>query len=120
MIMRYQGGGVGHLGMRYDPSIYEGGRPINDSSDDEDTPAPEPQTGADEDTDSDSSKSDAEDFIHEQRGDSGEELEEDDEDKGEGKESKGEEGPNTTNDGEEDIGGVDDEDDPGVYGFAEA
>jgi hypothetical protein len=119
MIMRYQGGGVGHLGMRYDPSIYEGGRPINDSSDDEDTPAPEPQTGADEDADSDSSKSDAEDFIHEQRGDDGEELEEDNEDE-EGKETKGEEGPDTTNDGEEDIVGLDNEDDPGVFGFAEA
>jgi hypothetical protein len=117
MVMRYHGGGVGHLGMRFDLATYEGPGPAGDAEDLQDLPAPEPQAADSEAADSDSSKSDMEDFIHEQR----EVTEEEDEDEDEEEEEtavKDKQEPDR-DEGDEDIVVIN-EDDPCLYGFDEA
>jgi hypothetical protein len=125
MVMRYHGGGVGHLGMRFDPAIYEGPGQAEDAESLPDSPIPEPRAAVNkaavnEAVDSDSSKSDGEDFIHEQREmtDESEEEQDGQEEEQEGLDVQGKQ-ELARGEGDEDIVTIT-EDDPRLYGFDEA
>jgi hypothetical protein len=119
MVLRYHGGGVGHLGMRFDPAIYEGPGQAEDAESLLDSPIPEPQAAVNEAAvnevvNSDSSKSNGKDFIHEQR----EMTDESEEEEQEGLDVQGKQ-ELARGEGDEDIVTIT-EDDPRLYGFDEA